>query len=70
MTDRDDWVKTCRAFRRIAAAEGVANVAAEIPADPVTVYRLIGGVTERPTRAVRAGIERIVASHENPETKP
>lgn len=57
------WEDTRRDFCRIAAQKGVARVAEEIPAGRDTVYRLIRGTTEQPTRAVKAGIERIVKEH-------
>ncbi len=56
----ETWERTWIEFRRVAAKEGIDKVAAEVPADRATIYRLIRGDTERPTRAVRAGIERIV----------
>jgi hypothetical protein len=59
------WEQTRRDFCRIAAQMGVAKVADEIPAGRDTVYRLIRGTTEQPTRAVKAGIERIVKEHTN-----
>lgn len=59
-----NWETTRQLFRRIAASEGVARVAEQVPADPVTVYRIISGAHKNPTRAVRAGIERIVAEHQ------
>ena len=66
MTDElDDWSATRREFRRIVAREGVEKVADAIPAGRDTVYRLIRGDTANPTRAVRAGIERIVKEHDN-----
>lgn len=64
--DVDRWGRTFQVFRHIAAREGVRNVACEIPASYVTVYRLIRGDTVRPTRAVRAGIERIVRDYRKP----
>jgi hypothetical protein len=60
----DNWRETFRAFRRIAAKEGLASIAGEIPADRATVYRIIGEITLRPTKAIRAGIERVVREHE------
>ena len=60
-----DWSKTCEAFRRIAAREGLVKIAEEIPAHHATVYRLVRGDTQHPSRAVRAGIERIVEEHKN-----
>lgn len=61
--DADDWPDLRLKFRRIAAREGVSRIADEVPADRKTVYRLISGETQRPTRAVRAGIERVVHDH-------
>lgn len=63
MTQQDET--TIRQFRRIAARHGVEKIAEEIPADRATVYRIIGGETVRPTRAVRAGIERVVEAHKD-----
>jgi len=64
--DAEDWGSTRRAFRLIVAREGVEKVADAIPAGRDTVYRLIRGDTSHPTRAVRAGIERIVREREEP----
>lgn len=58
------WETTRQLFRRIAASEGVARIAEQVPADKKTVYRIIAGDVQMPTRAVRAGIERIVADHQ------
>lgn len=65
MSDQEDWPETRRAFRRIVAREGVDKVADAIPAGRDTVYRLIRGDTSNPTRAVRAGVERIVRENED-----
>lgn len=54
------WEDTRREFCRIAAKRGVERVAEEIPANRATAYRLIRGETRDPSRAIRAGIERIV----------
>ncbi len=62
-----DWTETRRTFQRIAAREGVRKVAEEVPADFSTIYRMIRGDTAVPSRAVRAGIERIVAEHKEPK---
>ena len=59
----DNWRETLRAFRRIAAKQGLGKIADEIPADRTTVYRLVGETTTTPTRAIRAGIERVVKKH-------
>lgn len=66
--DADNWPTTRREFSRIAAREGVEKIADEVPADPVTIYRLISGETRMPSRAIRAGVERIVQEHK--EMKP
>ncbi len=63
-----EWEDTRRAFCPIAAKRGVAMIADEIPADKVTVYRLMKGETKQPTRAIRAGIERIVESERSKES--
>ncbi len=69
MTDDEDWPETRRAFQRIVARQGVEKVADAIPAGRDTVYRLIRGDTANPTRAVRAGVERVVKEHEEDETQ-
>lgn len=66
-TADDEWTKTCEAFQRIAATEGVYRIADRVPAAPNTIYRMIRGDTRCPTRAVRAGIERIVEEHQKHE---
>lgn len=64
MTDTPgNWPETFRKFRHVVAREGVARIAEEIPADRETVYRMLRGDTGTPTRAVRAGIERVVEEH-------
>lgn len=55
-----NWDKVREQFRYLVARRGVQNVADAIPAGRDTVYRLIKGETTEPTRAVRAGIERLV----------
>jgi len=69
MTEMDDseWPSMRRQFARIAAKRGVQVVADAIPAGRDTVYRLIRGETQYPTRAVRAGVERIVKESEGDE---
>lgn len=61
MTDHgsDNWDDVRQQFRRIAAREGFRRIADEIPASHTTVYRLVSGAVS-PSRAVRAGVERIV----------
>lgn len=58
------WEETKREFCRMAARDGVRAIAELVPADFNTIYRLIRGETEVPTRAVRAGIERLVEQHD------
>jgi len=53
-------------FDRITLQRGVAKVASEIPADRVTVYRLLKGTTAKPSIAIRAGVERIVQEDQEP----
>ena len=65
----DEWSTTRQKFSRIAAREGFRRIAEEVPAHFTTVYRIVSGQHEHPTRAVRAGIERIVEQHER-DTKP
>jgi hypothetical protein len=66
--DRSEWESIRDEFRRLARREGITNIAREIPADRRTVYRLIDGPTQTPSRAVFAGIERLVNERkENPE---
>lgn len=60
---KDDWSKTCEAFRNLAARKGVHKIAAEVPANPTTIYRFIKGDTLKPSRAVKVGIERVVREH-------
>lgn len=60
-----EWRETHREFRRIAAREGVRKVAKEVPANPVTVYRIIDNKTTTPSQAVRQGIERVVESRKD-----
>lgn len=59
-----DWTKTCDAFRRIAAREGIRKIAPDVPANPATIYRIIRGETTEPNQATKAGIERVVEQHE------
>lgn len=67
MTQQDDWPETRQRFRHIAAQEGIYAVADKIPAHPTTVYRLLAGDSSQPTRAVRAGVERVVQEHQEPQ---
>lgn len=54
-----------RVLRRDSFRGSVQKLADAIPAGRDTVYRLLKGETENPTRAVRAGIERLIG--EEPE---
>lgn len=66
MTEAEDdaWRKTFRAFRRIAAKEGLCQIAPKVPAHQATIYRLVDETTAKPSLAIRQGIERIVREHE------
>lgn len=64
---KDDWPETRAEFRRLAAREGVARIAREIPADPKTVYRITSGETVEPCAAIRARIEQLVAERARPK---
>lgn len=66
----EDWQTLRVKLRRIVLRLGATVVASEIPAERSTVYRLIDGDTRRPSRAVRAGIERIVATHGTDTLRP
>jgi hypothetical protein len=64
----EDWQDTYRKFRRIAACKGVARIADDVPVDASNLYKLFRGEIQRPSRAVRAGIERVVKEHEQEQT--
>lgn len=55
-----DWQTTRERFIKIVFRRSVEEVAREIPAHKVTVYRLINNPAQRPHHATRHGIERIV----------
>lgn len=57
---KSDWPTTRAEFCKLAACEGVRKIAERVPADPVTVYRIMSGETQNPSRAVRENIERLV----------
>lgn len=59
-----EWVDIREQFRRLVGTEGVEKVAHAIPAAATTVYRLVRGDTQRPTRAVRASIEKLIEEHD------
>lgn len=60
----ETWDKLKPEIERICMRRGIPKVAAEIPASRATVYRLLNGDTSRPSRAVQAGIERVVQAEE------
>lgn len=64
------WQELRPDFERVVFARGMSNVAHLIPADRATVYRLLRGDTQRPTRAVLAGIERVVISSQVQQSQP
>jgi len=49
-----------RELERAVFRDGVKSVAFRIPAGRATVYRLIAGKVERPSMAIRSGVERLV----------
>ncbi len=60
-----------RDLRRIVADLGVSGAAREIPASRKTVYRLLKEEVTQPSRAIRAGIERLANSDkEGEECRP
>jgi hypothetical protein len=59
MTARS-WDETRREFCRFAARKGVKSAAQKVPCDRETIYRLMRGETQRPTKAIKQSIERIV----------
>ena len=61
----DSWETIRQKFARIAAKEGVANVAPRIPARRETVYRILRGSTKKPTLAVQQGIQKLVKSYDD-----
>ena len=67
MTKRS-WDELRSDFEHVAFKSGIENVADAIPADRATVYRILNGSTQRPTRAVQQGIERVVEEHQEGRT--
>lgn len=55
-----DWQAMREEFRRLAARAGFTRMAAKIPADRTTLYRILTGKTGKPSRAIQASIERIL----------
>lgn len=49
-------------FRRVVLGRRapIGEIADRIPADRATVYRLMNGETKHPSRAIIAGVERLV----------
>mgnify|MGYP003108618409 CR=1 FL=1 len=62
------WPELRETFSSVVFLRGVNNVADAIPADRATVYRLIKGETRHPTRAILAGIERVIEQQEDEES--
>ncbi len=62
----DDWPEQMSKLRRIIlrkraeVEDPVQEVADAIPASRATVYELMAGRIQRPSRAVRQGVERLV----------
>ena len=54
------WADLRNEFELEVFRRGVTKMARAIPAGRTTVYRLLKGQVKRPTKAIRAGIERIV----------
>ena len=59
------WQDLREPFATVVFQRGVDNVADAIPADRATVYRLLTGETQNPTRAILAGIERVVEQQQD-----
>ena len=60
-----EWDELRVAFSHVAFKRGIEKVADAIPADRSTVYRIVRGETQKPTRAVRAAMERVVEEEKN-----
>lgn len=67
MTKRT-WDELRSDFQHVAFKNGIEKVADAIPADRATVYRILNGSTQRPTRAVQQGIERVVEENQEGRT--
>ena len=67
MSDDKSWDELRQEFCHVAFKRGIEVVAGEIPAGRATVYRIVRGDTERPSLAIRAGIERLVTENEEQE---
>ncbi|MGB0889436.1 MAG: hypothetical protein ACPGWS_04045 [Solirubrobacterales bacterium] len=55
-----DWETLREGLEKQVFRKSVDTVARELPADRVTVYRLIQGITKNPSKATRAAVERLV----------
>ena len=51
-------------FRKREKKDPAQQIADEIPVDRSHIYRLVSGKIKRPSRAVRAGVERFVKEQE------
>ena len=63
------WSELREDFRSVVFRVGIDKVASAIPADRVTVYRLVNGKTQFPSHAVLAGVERVIESSK-PKERP
>lgn len=54
------WNDLRQELEHIVFTKGATNTAHMIPANRRTVYRLINGETQRPSRAMKACVERLV----------
>jgi predicted lipase len=54
------WDELQDDLRRVVFRSNADEVAQQIPASRSTVYRIITGEIQRPSRAIRAGVERLV----------
>jgi len=60
------WNDLRQDLEHIVFTKGPTNVAHMIPAHRATVYRLISGEIQRPSKAMRACVERLVERQKNP----
>lgn len=54
------WKDLRQDLEHVVFIKGATNVAHMIPADRSTVYRLINGETQRPSRAMKACVEHMI----------
>ena len=59
------WPDTRNDLRRIVFKRGYQDVADEIPAHRVTVYRLVNGEIREPSKALRKCVEDVVDREHN-----